>query len=361
MPTLPSELTDLILDNLQNDKATLSLCSTLTRRWLPTCQFHLFRQITYRACRSQGNFLPLVTFLRDSDTQHLIDFIDTLILDGTDPEVCHAPIDEQSQNYGISNAQIYDIIASVPSLKTLILRNLSFIRMEDVTPIVRHQFETRNPSGFVVQSLILDSVGYNQHGIVLMTTDEIDKLFSIFTFIGNFCMYDMTFFPQEIAIRHTSPPPSFDHMDTGKGPQGVYADGCSALYLPFRSLEKRDHPKSLTVRCRDVLSVGKFLQTVGCQLEQLDLDLELGLNGQLSTEKLFAFPCIPHNIDLSRCRVDQEVLGLLAMHLIDFSYALDIHVHHPIHHRSRLDASQSHDIFPSGIACRIHYMRRLSE
>ena len=45
MPLSP-ELIDIIIDNLHNDKRSLSACCLISKQWVPSCRFHLFSKIT---------------------------------------------------------------------------------------------------------------------------------------------------------------------------------------------------------------------------------------------------------------------------------------------------------------------------
>lgn len=42
---LPSEIIDLIIDHLHDDKRSLRACSQICRQWRPACQYHLFSRI----------------------------------------------------------------------------------------------------------------------------------------------------------------------------------------------------------------------------------------------------------------------------------------------------------------------------
>ncbi len=283
MSTLPPEITDLFMDHMHDDKLTLSVCAAVCRRWLPGCQFHLFRQVTYWAREREGHFTPLISFLRVA--AHLRGLIRSLILDGS--TAGETRCDRRgSESHDLSHLQLYEALRFLPGLRTLVLRSVSFPRVAHWTELERHRFQTRSPPGFHIENLILDSAGYLQNGVALTTTVDLEGLLSIFTSIGNLRMCNLSFFPTE----HSWPSVFVSRGDSDReiGPASVSMDGCSALYLPFRCLEKRP-PKSLTVRCRDVLSVGKYLRSVGWNLVHLDLDLELGLDGELSVST--SFPC----------------------------------------------------------------------
>ncbi|KAK0435302.1 hypothetical protein EV421DRAFT_1836661, partial [Armillaria borealis] len=47
MAALYSELYDLIIDHLAEDVPALTTCSLVSRAFLPRCQRHLFRRITF--------------------------------------------------------------------------------------------------------------------------------------------------------------------------------------------------------------------------------------------------------------------------------------------------------------------------
>lgn len=276
MSTLPPEITDLIVDHLHDDKHTLSVCAVVSRRWLPGCQFHLFRQVTYRARLGEGRFTPLVSFLHNA--AHLRGLIRSLTLDGSGAIRCDR---YGSEGHELSHLQLHQVLYSLPALQTLVLRTVSFPRVDNWTEDEERQFRTREPPGFDIEDLTLDSVGHLQNGVAWATTVDLEGLFSLFTSISNLRMCNLSYYPTVRAC----PSVFLLRGDDGPliGPGSVSLDGCSALYLPFRCLEKRTPPRSLTVRCRDVLSVGKYLRSVGYNLSHLDLDLELGLDGELST------------------------------------------------------------------------------
>lgn len=46
MKPIPPELTDIIIDHLYNNKATLRSCSLVGRQWTPAAQYHLFHTIS---------------------------------------------------------------------------------------------------------------------------------------------------------------------------------------------------------------------------------------------------------------------------------------------------------------------------
>lgn len=273
VPFLPSELIDSIVDHLHDDKETLRICSLVSHRWLPSCLFHLFHHLTYLALRGEGSFTPLIDFLDNG--KHLRPRIRSLTLDGLNTqELCG----RGQKSHGLSHPQLYRILCLLPALRSLELRKVSFRNIMDWTEHERQQFQERDPPGFSIENLTLDSTGQVQHLRLSASPFELDGIFSIFTSIGNLRMHNMAFFPTE---HHW--PSGYQHSGSQVGPDSVYIDGCSALYLPFICLEKRPPPRSLTVRSRDILSIGKYLRNVGCYLKDLDLDLEMGLDGQLST------------------------------------------------------------------------------
>ena len=54
VPTLPNEIVDRILDHLHASQRTLRLCMQVSRDWLPTCRFHLYKQEHFTKAAAKG-------------------------------------------------------------------------------------------------------------------------------------------------------------------------------------------------------------------------------------------------------------------------------------------------------------------
>lgn len=122
---MASELTDYIIDFLHDDPHTLQCCSFVCRSWLPSCRFHLFREITLLPHEYHG--------FRKSQNRHPCDNLFALIQESPHiaTNVRELHIKEggryKNENWVNSTTSLISLLESVTRLKTLHLRRFEWI------------------------------------------------------------------------------------------------------------------------------------------------------------------------------------------------------------------------------------------
>jgi len=74
--SLSPELVDIIIDNLHNDKHTLSACCLTSKQWVASCRFHLFSKMTVTPHR-----LPPLWYFLDSHSPNIALLVRNLVVD----------------------------------------------------------------------------------------------------------------------------------------------------------------------------------------------------------------------------------------------------------------------------------------
>lgn len=133
MKLLSAELTDHIIDQLDDSKLALAACSLVSRKWVPRSRFHLFRSIYHQPETNECGFEPFLIFLRSH--ANLAGLIHNLELNGSVRSEDRS-IDSDSNNdfdaWGmgpcleITYPIFFHILNYLPKLSTLALRHLRF-------------------------------------------------------------------------------------------------------------------------------------------------------------------------------------------------------------------------------------------
>jgi len=128
--TLPSELTDTIIDYLYDDKEALAACSLVCRSWVPGSRYHLFCSITVVA-DSHLAFGPFICFLES--VGEAVSYIKELNLWGQRLEKLSVggPLDKQPV---VCYHTLTAIIAKLPALCDLTIRWIRFAHMAHYRP-----------------------------------------------------------------------------------------------------------------------------------------------------------------------------------------------------------------------------------
>ncbi|KAF7793741.1 hypothetical protein EIP86_004859 [Pleurotus ostreatoroseus] len=104
-PLIP-ELVDMIIDELQDDKAALSACSLVARGWYNRSRYHLFRSVTVR---TTSRFKAFLAFLAKSPAREHIRVLRLGNERGTDRKI----------KLRIGPATIAAVLAALPALETV--------------------------------------------------------------------------------------------------------------------------------------------------------------------------------------------------------------------------------------------------
>ncbi|EKM50328.1 uncharacterized protein PHACADRAFT_264939 [Phanerochaete carnosa HHB-10118-sp] len=161
LPRLPAELTDMVIDQLWNDKAALSAASLVARTWLPRCRVHKFGQV-----RVETDFDGLRAHLEN--TPHLRPYVRKLVLQGPAydadeteeaEEAVDGPMDvdtPRAQRPTLSPLLLADILALLPCLRELQLHHLS-LHAPPLSPSPDLPLPPHTPR--IIQTLTLMDVG----------------------------------------------------------------------------------------------------------------------------------------------------------------------------------------------------------
>jgi hypothetical protein len=74
--SLSPELIDIIIDNLHNDKRSLSACCLTSKQWVTSCRFHLFSKMTVTSHR-----IPSLLHFLESHSTSIASLVRNLVVD----------------------------------------------------------------------------------------------------------------------------------------------------------------------------------------------------------------------------------------------------------------------------------------
>ncbi|KAJ3479441.1 hypothetical protein NLI96_g9060 [Meripilus lineatus] len=115
-PCFPQELTDMIIDQLWDDKPSLSVCCQVARCWLPSSRYHLFHTTLVSISNSNPHTIPEFIHFLYSSTQ-ICHHIRSLILRRPDDliRVEHSSLDMRD---------VKAILSKLPNLLQFYLRGI---------------------------------------------------------------------------------------------------------------------------------------------------------------------------------------------------------------------------------------------
>ncbi|KAI0792083.1 hypothetical protein C8Q75DRAFT_619127 [Abortiporus biennis] len=124
-PRLPSELTDMVIDHLHDDKQALARCSLVAKSWLNASHFHLFHSIEVRDTSRGCGFIGLLSFLESSCSMSVRNYLKELHL------MAHrTPLEELSQppyrRRHLYPSILAKILSRLPQLRVLTMRDVHF-------------------------------------------------------------------------------------------------------------------------------------------------------------------------------------------------------------------------------------------
>jgi hypothetical protein len=140
MPLSP-ELIDIIIDNLHNDKRSLSACCLTSKQWVPSCRFHLFSKITVTPHR-----ISSVLHFLESHSHSIASLVRNLVVDdfsewglNEDPEdgtrLCF-PADKLRRVFlllrSVEHLHIHNCYHVIKSNMFSVLTNVRELVMEDI-------------------------------------------------------------------------------------------------------------------------------------------------------------------------------------------------------------------------------------
>lgn len=161
---VPTDIIEVVVDHLYDDKPTLAACTLVSRAWLRRSRFRLFKSVTYRAPSDGSGFTPFLDFLRSSPA--LASLIRELILDGTIPVDIPSstdnqePQDRDKDHEIISHSSLIDILDSLPALYDLELRHVWFTRPHTWTNDELRRFEAGPVREISLRKLVLRCIGH---------------------------------------------------------------------------------------------------------------------------------------------------------------------------------------------------------
>ena len=103
----PQEITDIIIDYLHHDVPSLQACALVSRAWLPSSRFHLFRSYTINPSRFEGAYRIITT------TPDVATYIEQLSLVG-----------QKYRDFTVGELEV--LLHALPHLRRLSLQNFIF-------------------------------------------------------------------------------------------------------------------------------------------------------------------------------------------------------------------------------------------
>jgi hypothetical protein len=261
-PRLPAELTDMVLDHLSTDVATLRTAAVVSKAWLPRSRVHLFHKV-----RTTTHFAALLRFLEH--TPHVRPYIRCLVLDG--PELYDDIAEEAEPEPGAPTTTLpphllAEILARVPRLNVLQLQNVSLhdSQYDDA------QTEAL-PSTAAPPRRTLDVLQLMNVGSLSDTRDDVFRVLGLFSEI-RFLHLD--------SVAHTLQDPRTSTLQLPLPDFRVHAlkladTHADVYYEAIRATNSRDVLKRVEVECSSVehaVSLAAFLEYAGPALEHLAVD-----------------------------------------------------------------------------------------
>jgi len=159
-PSLPPELVDFVIDQLRDNKPTLSTCTLVSKTWLPRVHHHLFVQISVHDGSSGYNFSGLRDFLPNSP--HLCLNITRLRVEGAPRPVVLRPGESNGEpRIKLDETTLHTIFQFCPRLSTLVLHTVTMAQMTG------ERLLTFTPS-FPLHKLVLSKVSGSFERVILV-------------------------------------------------------------------------------------------------------------------------------------------------------------------------------------------------
>ncbi|PIL34447.1 hypothetical protein GSI_03223 [Ganoderma sinense ZZ0214-1] len=141
---LPLEITDMVVDFLHDDVKSLQACSLISRSWLPSSRFHLFRSCTIKDSAQFRAMFRSVTNLetsRDTGT-----YIRQLTIAG---EGTHGPAG------GLTLETFETLLRGLPRLRRLTIENIALNNEDDHIPASGLPQDAQRKAPFALEELQL--------------------------------------------------------------------------------------------------------------------------------------------------------------------------------------------------------------
>ena len=120
MPLSP-ELIDIIIDNLHNDKGSLSACCLTSKQWVTSCRFHLFSKMTVTPHR-----IPSLLHFLESHSTSIASLVRNLVVDDFSERALDANPDDGTR-LSFSTDQLKRIFRLLRSVEYLHIHNCNYI------------------------------------------------------------------------------------------------------------------------------------------------------------------------------------------------------------------------------------------
>lgn len=234
----------MVIDHLHDDQKSLFACSLVSRRWLPSCRFHLFRTITINDVKDEDDFKDVLSFF---ETHHGI-----------------PPIVRQLYVMGVfvstpslTLRSIGSLAIGFPNLHTLKLHNMKWTKSSSF--VERHSVPA-------VRNLHLSNINISGG------TRPLFDMMSVFPGLEALSM-DYVHVPRD-EIDHLRYLPEMDLPDRHLRKVSIHTSHVMLQFLGYiqitsssRSLESL----SISIPSSGVTRVGEFLRDVGPNLRDLHL------------------------------------------------------------------------------------------
>jgi len=252
MDTLPPELMNAIIDHLVSegvDKSSLSACALVSRSWLPTSRYHLFKSIHIYHDDTvdpevPGQFPLFVNFVEQ--TPHIGGFIQSLTLEwtngSTNPTDCLLLDD---------NNYFGRLLTSLHFLRDL---ELDYVKLGFASRII-------NPGSFSLRNLKLSRL---RLGYARDPFQELITFLALFSRIQQLQILDANFGHRDPAESDFDPPPIVETLFVENLKLSTER---IRLFLPaYSKILQKDSLRDLDIlpnSLDDLPSIGTLLQTAG--------------------------------------------------------------------------------------------------
>ncbi|KAI0683664.1 hypothetical protein BC835DRAFT_1524185 [Cytidiella melzeri] len=280
---LPPELTDMVIDNLQEDKAALSKASLVAKSWLVRSQVNLFRAVTVTA-----DFRGFTSFLLDKS--HISRHIQRLILQGHSCDYVTPPSLSPPPIATLEPTALALILFHLPSLRSLQLHHVSLHGM----------VSSFNLPSFQLDDLLMMNVGSSHD-----TTNDILHILGLFSDIRSLTIHSVG--------QHMDQNDILSRTDDLHIPRSLRVHAlkledvpCELYMQVFRRTEAVRSLANVDVECEglyDVEGLAELLRDASATVETLAVNLSqcFSDNSYAGEESEEIFP--------SRSRVVCETLG----------------------------------------------------
>lgn len=272
-PSLPIELTDLIVDDLQSNHQALLSCSLVSRDWLPRSRHHLFRQLRCHPQTSDG-FSELWSFFQSSPAD-LRGVVRELTLDGTQTSFRAATHHNGSDpnDYHLTFPLLASCVALLPSLESLKLTNIFLGGVGggvDVTEVGRMKKPQHR-----IKNLWLYGIRSSRNGGRFCSVVDVHAILALFGVVDQLSLSYLGFFPLDQELQ-SSVATYFGPRFQTRVQNLKVAHRCTRLDTLLEFLRRRhmlEQTNHLAIRVSDRIGSEFPFHTIGSQFSSMELDI----------------------------------------------------------------------------------------